>query len=232
VDAQPTSFRPRFDDRVFSLEERSLIASDENPMARRWAHWAAKEAAYKLAKQIDSSFVFSPGRLVANYDAAEDIRPDSGMKRVTGQRERRGRLELPNTLSGELRMLNLRSVECDEWVHVVAVPVDCDWVDVETAVEPLDRSSDDPSGAVRAMAIRKISDRLDVAPERLSIGREDRIPFVEIDGVRTSHPVSLSHHGSWIGFAVRLRAVDSHSAIWTEGRTDSAGGVTRETSAP
>ena len=75
-DAQPRSFRPGFDERVFAAEERRAIEQDPNPLARRWAHWAAKEAAYKLARQIDETFVFSPRRLVANYDVPMPQGPD------------------------------------------------------------------------------------------------------------------------------------------------------------
>ena len=100
-DARPESFRARFDDRVFSVEEQRAIAQDSNPLARRWAHWGAKEAAYKLAKQLDSRFVFTPGRLVADYvDDENDLevsrrvapRPDSvRSSRATSSWERRRR---------------------------------------------------------------------------------------------------------------------------------------------
>ena len=53
VDARPETFRRRFDARVFAPEERRAIAADPRPQALRWAHWGAKEAAYKLARQLD-----------------------------------------------------------------------------------------------------------------------------------------------------------------------------------
>ena len=55
-ESRPESFRPRFDDRVFDPREQTDIAHDDDPHTRRWAHWAAKEAAYKLARQVDSNF--------------------------------------------------------------------------------------------------------------------------------------------------------------------------------
>ena len=72
ADSRPESFRPRFDIRVFTPEERRAISRDREPMARRWAHWAAKEAAFKLAKQIDPSFVFSPGQLAVDFDTSTE----------------------------------------------------------------------------------------------------------------------------------------------------------------
>ena len=229
ADARPESFHARFDERVFSADEQRAIAHDAKPLARRWAHWGAKEAAYKLAKQLDSTFVFSPGRLVPHYthstDDAND--PDDASQPTASnqegcQFERRGTLELPCALSQGIRMLELRSFETDERVHVVAVPLDSDWASVGMAVEALDRELDDPSAAVRALAVREISRRFGVAADRITIGREGRIPSVELDGSRTSLSLSLSHHGGLIGYAMRLQMDNQSQSVWTQGWTDSA----------
>jgi len=224
ADARPESFHARFDERVFSLDERRAIAQDANPVARRWAHWGAKEAAYKLAKQVDSTFVFSPGRLVADYSASpDDASRAPGRSRVGGQFERQGRLELPAALPNGIRRLALRSFETANQLHVVVVPVGSDWDDVEMAVEALDRELDDPSTAVRAMAIRKISRSLGVSAERLRIARDRRVPVVELDGARMPLSLSLSHHGGWIGYAVRrLAELRSGAVLMPGGTTDFA----------
>ena len=227
-DARPESFRARFDDRVFSIDEQRAIAQDANPLARRWAHWAAKEAAYKLAKRIDSTFVFSPGRLVAKYSNDSD----QLSLRTVGQRERRGLLELPHALSQGIRRLALRSLETAEWVHVVAVPVGSDWGDVDSAVEPLGGELKDPSVAVRRLAIREISRSLGVEAERFSIGREGRVPTVEIDGSRTSLALSLSHHGNWIAYATRLRTDLQSERGWPKAGSDSFARVAGTTCTP
>ena len=198
-DARPESFRARFDERVFSADERHAMAHDPVPLARRWAHWAAKEAAYKLAKQIDSTFVFTPARLVARFSSQGTT---SGA--VGARLERHGHLELPRRLGPGIATLELRSFETADYVHVIAVPVDSDWGGIDLMAESIDLDVDDPSAAVRAVAIREISRSLGVAAERLSIGREGRIPTVELDGMRTALSLSLSHHGGWIGYATRL----------------------------
>lgn len=227
ADARPESFRAGFDDRVFSADERRAIEQDARPLARRWAHWGAKEAAYKLAKQIDSKFVFSPGTLVPRYAAdAYDVNDsdDANQPAISNSKEcrfeRRGTLELPRTRSQEIRVLELRSFETATRVHVVAVPLGSDWAGVVMMVEALDREWDDPSAAVRAMAIREISRHLGVAADRLEIGREGRIPRVELDGFRTSLSLSFSHHGGWISFVMRPQ-IDRHSrSDPPRGRTD------------
>lgn len=197
VDARPETFAPRFDQRVFSKEEQRMIAQDSNPLARRWAHWAAKEAAYKLAKQVDSDFVFRPSQLIARYER------DSDSGRAT--LERRGFLELPHRRKGVILQLEIRSFETPNYVHVVALPFGSDWGGADHVVERLTHKSGDSSVAVRVMAIREISRRLGVGAERIAIGRRERIPTVELDGMPTSLALSLSHHGRWVAYATRLQ---------------------------
>ena len=221
-DARPETFRPRFDERVFSPDERRAIAHDAVPIARRWAHWGAKEAAYKLAKQIDSTFVFSPARLVANFSSHE-----GGSNRARGGLERRGYLELPPISMGPsgngIMTLELRSFETFEQVHVVAAPAGSDWGAIDLAVREIDPLTEDPSAAVRALAIRETSRILGVTEERLTIGRDDRIPTVRFDGLRTSLCLSLSHHGRWISYAMRLPIDVQNPSCRRDARTDSVG---------
>jgi len=193
-ESRPDSFRPRFDARVYTAEERRLIATDPRSLARRWAHWAAKEAAYKLAKQVDDAVIFAPSKLVARFEPVSNLR---------GRRlERRGQLEWPGTPAFGLQTLELRSFETDARVHVVALPAGSDWGAVDSRVEEIDPERDDPRETVRALAVREIALRLGVAPDRLRIGRRGRIPTVELDGTRTSLSLSLSHHGRWVGYAM------------------------------
>lgn len=201
-EADPASFRPRFDERVFSSEERRAIARDAHPLARRWAHWAAKEAAYKLARQVDERFVFSPVELVARFEPVGD--PGA---RSSGRLERHGRLELPVTLASSIRTLELRSFETPERVHVVAIPCGSDWDAVDLGIESTGEAPSDPSAAVRALAIRDLARSLAVDPDRLRVAKSGRIPVVELDGARTSLSLSLSHHGRWVAFACSPRGM-------------------------
>jgi 4'-phosphopantetheinyl transferase superfamily len=215
ADSRPETFRPRFDARVFSAEELRAISRDQNPLARRWAHWAAKEAAFKLTKQIDSDFVFSPSRLSVEFEPQHH---DSG-RRV----ERDGVVRWTGTRSVSFPQIEVRSFETEDSVHVVALPMGTDWGGVDFAVEPLEVTEADPNAAVRNLAIREISRSLGVAQDRLRVGRRDsrgsgwrggppsrtpgasRIPTIELDGVETSLSLSLSHHGRFIGYAMTPR---------------------------
>jgi hypothetical protein len=223
-ESRPESFRPRFDERVFLIEERRAIERDRDPMARRWAHWAAKEAAFKLAKQTDPDFVFAPGKSRVHFDQPVH---------EAGQRlERRGIVEwTADGPASALERVEVRSFETEDRIHLIALPAAADWEAVEFAAEPLEDPGEDASAAVRRLAIREIARSLGVARHRLSIGRRgvgspvrsaasgdappaealpriygaSRIPTLEIDGVETDVALSLSHHGRWIAYAMTPR---------------------------
>ncbi len=226
VDARPETFHRRFDERVFAAEERRAIAADAHPHALRWAHWGAKEAAYKLARQLDPKFVFSPSRLVARFEpalprGAGAAHGSQVSPRTQGSFERRGRLELASGPPGRVQAIELKSFETPEFVHVVALVAGSDWGAVVMAVEPLlmhseairseaTHSAADPSEdaslAVRRLALREIARALGVEAGRLAIGRQGRIPTVELDGRTAEFALSLSHHGRFVAFAFSPRS--------------------------
>jgi hypothetical protein len=197
-ETRPETFRPRFDERVFDPVERRAIAHDPRPHARRWAHWAAKEAAYKLARRIDPRFVFSPGRLVARFETSE-ASDGRGI-------ERRGSLVLPEgLLPGDAGRLELRWTEQAGALHVVARPGGSDWGAVTTALESID-SAEDPSQAVRTLACACVARDLGIDPERVRIGARGRVPIVEVDASACGCALSLSHHGRFVACALAVDA--------------------------
>ena len=215
-DSRPESHPARFDERVFTPDEQRAIARDANPLARRWAHWGAKEAAFKLAKQIAPEFIYAPKRLVVRYLPAT-IGPDA---RAT----RSGTLELPRIPGNPIRRLEIRSHESPERIHVIAAPEGTDWKAIDSGVDRLGPTETDPSRAVRWLAIRRSSRILGIARDRLTIGRRGRIPVLELDGSTTSFCLSLSHHGRWIACAMRPRIDferDSAPARWPGTRSAS-----------
>lgn len=62
------ALHPRFDERVFTRAEAAIIGSSAHSHRLRWAYWAAKESAYKVAKKLDRTTIFSPVRFAVTLD--------------------------------------------------------------------------------------------------------------------------------------------------------------------
>ena len=197
-ETRPETFRPRFDERVFDQTERRAISRDRDEHARRWTHWAAKESAYKLARQIDSKFVFSPSKLVARFTEEEEV--------ASGVRVRGGTLELPQgLLPGDRSVLQLFAEERDGYVHVVAIP---GGADREAIVHSIAKVEDQrlSSEGVRDLARSEIARNLGIEDARVTIGKRGRVPTVVIDDAPStiSISLSLSHHGRFIASAFSI----------------------------
>ena len=64
----------------------------------------------------------------------------------------------------------------------------------------------DPSQSVRELAVATIAERLGVSTATLRIQRSGRIPQLLVSGTNNASALSLSHHGSYVGFAFCSRA--------------------------
>jgi len=174
---QPGAQHPRFDARVFSERERAVIAGDSTQRLR-WVLWAAKEAAYKVAKKLDRAVVWAPARFEVSL----------------GSRER------GSVRHGE-REFALRVEERDAYVHALA----CGGTSVggeRSGVAEV--ASADLSGEVREFARSALAAQLGCPAERLSIAKRGRIPVLCVDGEPARADLSLSHHGRFVAFACEL----------------------------
>jgi len=169
----------RFTDRVFDAAERAAIEASPSRERVRWLLWAAKESAYKAARQEDHSTVFSPLRFTVRLH-------DAGRTSVVVG-HRRFRVDITATA---------------QYVHAVARRVD-DRAEVIYRAVALDASVPE-SEAVRALAITTLSRAWRLVPDDFSIGREQRVPTLWVRGRRGSAGLSLSHHGRFVAFACRV----------------------------
>ena len=74
----------RFVARVFTAREAELIARSSSPDAALWMLWAAKEAAYKVAKKLHPDVIFAHSRYEVTPDGAELASGDPGRSVVVG----------------------------------------------------------------------------------------------------------------------------------------------------
>lgn len=178
-DSAPREDQQRFDARVFGAAERSRIASSADPQRERWRIWAAKEAAYKAGRRMDPALVFSPRRF-----------------RVSAEEDRVIHDDLEFELSIEER------AGC---VHAVARRSESEGPIVARVMALPAQEAADPSlvsRRVREFCCAEVADVLGTSTDDLRIDTEDRVPELRLpSGARL--PVSLSHHGSWVAFALR-----------------------------
>lgn len=178
-ESDPRSLHPRFDERVFTPAERGMIAVHESPGRHRWRLWAAKEAAYKLARKLDERVVFSPSRFTVELDGGRD-----------------------QVCFGSLRFA-LRLMEDSDSIHAVA----CLHAGDDGLLHGFERLASPPQDAAlpgraaRALAITRVAARLGVDSAELSVRREQRIPRLWRAGRPFDCDLSLSHHGALVAFA-------------------------------
>jgi phosphopantetheinyl transferase (holo-ACP synthase) len=189
------SLHPRFDTRVFSRRERELIAASADSERFRWKLWAAKEAAYKLARKLVPTTVFSPMRF--------EVEPETASSAVVVHDSGRYTVEY---------------TENEGALHAVATSELAQPRRVLTGWRKLDAGEiasgdpDAPSRAVRALLCERIAGLLGVAPSELEVRRRGRVPFLWLRGEPAPVDLSLSHHGDWLGFACELEPVASGAA--------------------
>ena len=168
----------RFDQRVFTPREFEVFSTDHTDVQRRWILWSAKEAAYKAARRKCAGAIFSPARFAVNLD---------------------------RSLCGSVRIGNQRwpvRVRIDgNCVHAVVSENDSFAGTLSGSRRLMTAELRDPSQAVRRFAIASIAAGLGVSITDLRIEKTNRIPQVLVAGEAAPVALSLSHHGSYVGFA-------------------------------
>ena len=169
---------PRFDARVFAPSEHRALRESPEPNPLRWALWAAKEAAYKVAKKLDGAAVWSPQRFVVSFERG-----------LAGTVEHAGR-RIPV------------QVECDaERVHALASDRVESLPRVRSCVATFAGPEAGASAAVRQLARERLAPLLGVPVEAVEISRNGRIPVLRVGGSDAPFDLSLSHHGRFVAFA-------------------------------
>ena len=179
AEVQPGATHRRFDERVFAEPERAAIERSGAPNRLRWMLWAAKKAAYKVARKLDPRVVFSPRRFT---------------------------VELESDLHGSVCHGDWRFPvvihEESQAVHAVAASSEqcLERVRAEMRLCPGDYAGG-PSAAVRSVAIDHLARELGTESLDLTIVREGRVPRLMLRGEPSGLDLSLSHHGRLVAFA-------------------------------
>jgi phosphopantetheinyl transferase (holo-ACP synthase) len=186
-EAADGSLHPRFEARVLTRRELAQVATLRGRDATRWrwVFWAAKEAAYKVARASDPTVPFSPRRFEVTM-----LGPDRATVRHGGV---------------DFAVAVHRNAD---FVHAVARGRSTSPEALLTGVADIDGiDGEHPSRAARAFAMQAVASRLGLAPSDLRIERAPRRPPVLLfDGAPAASSLSLSHHGRFVAFACALLA--------------------------
>ena len=188
-DSLPGALHRRFDVRVFTSNEREALRGSASPHALRWALWAAKESAYKVAKKLDPAVRFLPRDF--------EVR----------------RTEDASVVVHETGSFDLRLERTDEWVRAVATTTAANAPSTQrlvcTGVQRSEVSGTDPSRIVRELACAALGLRMDLSPGDIQIQADRGIPVAVWHDRRLPVDLSLSHHGRFVAWAwsVDLSAV-------------------------
>ena len=183
AETQPDALHPRFDARVFTRAERALLRVSGAPNRLRWILWAAKEAAYKVARKLDPRIAFSPSRF--------EVELDANLKGEVRCGERRFAAQVHETANS---------------VHAVATDHDFSNTRIVWGAEELTEpaADGDPSQAARSLAVNTLAARLGAPADSLSIERSGRVPRLLGPAGTEGADLSLSHHGRLVAFACEL----------------------------
>ena len=185
--------------RVFTRDELHVLDAAADRPRMHWRLWAAKEAAYKWARQVRSSTVFSPQAFevtLLDEFAGSEAEASASEAPIVGTC--RGHVDW-----GDGRRVPLMLEEGEGFVHA--------WVTDRTLEAGLPRRGvarlpvllgDDatgPSTFVRELVIQDA--RAILHANDLEIVRDGRIPQLKSSRGLESATLSLSHHGRFVAFA-------------------------------
>ncbi len=186
------AIHPRFDERVFTWGERSRILAATSPHRMRWALWAAKESAYKVARKMEPRVCFSPRAFVVRIPSGE-----TGASRAFFAE-----------VSHAVGRFQVRLESTDQWVHAVASIYGAGMAKAGWELRSLGLAAArrvpgaEASARVRQLARSALASGLSIVPSEIVIAAAARrVPRVSWRGRKLSFDLSFSHHGRFVACA-------------------------------
>jgi phosphopantetheinyl transferase len=195
---------PRFAQRVSSVRELDVIAKmgPSDPQLI-WKMWAAKEASYKALKRIRPEIIFSPRNFEIDFDT------DTAFVREVGET-----LYLKVFTHKDWVYCSASTLKAARVVNYVASRSDI--AKNETAFTDFSPSLAEHSKQVRMLARLAAGKAFSVAPNSIQVvdPAEGKAPSLAV-GKEKTIPISLTHHGEYLGVAWIVPAVDFSSTIYS-----------------
>ena len=191
-ESRPESLHRRWDLRAFTPAERDRVHGSPSPHRTRWALWAAKESAFKVARKLDPGVSFVPRAFRVGEEVAHGLH---GARVV---------------VRNASRAFDVWLEETRDWVHAVAVavprgrpgPSGPPGAAVETVTGGSGAGEACPGRRVREVARSLLASGLALLPGEITIRSMDRIPRALCPRRGVEVDLSLSHHGRFVACAV------------------------------
>jgi len=208
-ETQRKTIHHRFDERVFTEKERSAIRASTCAHRARWAHWAAKESAYKVVKKLDSQTVFSPiqFKVLLGPRGNGIVEYRDRQIRVTVKQSQRFVHAIATAPKTALPSKHLR-VESNHGnsggfaFSTGTEPRQVTVLDRARAIRDIDSRPDVVSRLAGQFATETVGSLLRIPPKDIDITSERRVPRAYYKGAALPIDISLSHHGRYVAFAM------------------------------
>ena len=168
----------RFMDKVFHPDEQLLIRNAKNSHQMLWLLWSMKESAYKIQMQYLVNRYFDPKAL--RCELTDDF---SG------------------TVTADATIYNTNSILTAEYIYTTG----CTQVDARLVTNYLKLDSTSYSNQhnqVHQSLLSHYANYYHLRLDDLSISKNEAcIPHVFYKGNERPTPISLTHHGGYIGYA-------------------------------
>jgi phosphopantetheinyl transferase (holo-ACP synthase) len=205
-ETRPEQRHPRFDQRVFCQQELAWVDHSPDPNRTRWALWALKESAYKVAKKLDPGAIFAPRQLAVEGKRdgvyaiqnrayrffAALIQSSAWVHALTVYSTRASAHTNPPTLRIERR---------EDFGHIL-------WLEGEKEQSAYAAVRAVPAGSEARLSVevrilaREVTARvLGVDASRIDVTKHNRIPRLQLDGADFGGDLSFSHHGNFVAFS-------------------------------
>lgn len=171
--------RPRFLDKLFTLNEQQLIYDSENKFIMVWRLWSMKEAAYKLYTQLYSGRFYSPKQFEC-YILGDKFKV----------RYKAFQCYI-NTKITDVYILSEASLFSRNMVSKVFKLSSIDY--------------NTQSHVTKVALITAVSNQLNISKSKLNFSKSKfGIPSIYHNNTKLNTSISLSHHGNYGAYAISL----------------------------
>lgn len=194
---------PRFYRQILTEAEQQLYRNSFSNLPFHyfvWLLWSIKESAYKCLKQQQYDLIFQPTKIIVTELHPPVINPNIDI--LFGKGIHNGEA-FEGIIIYQSYTLYARSIIYgDELIHSIVLPHNS-FENVQWGIERIaNNNPEQQSIAVRALLLKYLQTEhpsSDIIIKKHEVG----FPMLYIDDKRLDARLSFSHHGEWVGYALR-----------------------------